>query len=95
MCPQFDALDKITTQQQLSFYARIKGVKHVKRDVNLVMRRVGLTACASRRTDKLSGSNKRKLSLAIALLGALKRLNALQFYITNRCGRQPYGTHPG
>ncbi|KAH6692200.1 hypothetical protein F5X68DRAFT_250381 [Plectosphaerella plurivora] len=69
VCPQFDALDKITTRQQLQFYARIKGIKDVKRDVELVMRRVGLTEYASRRTDRLSGGNKRKLSLAIALLG--------------------------
>ncbi|KAM0323839.1 hypothetical protein ACHAQA_008417 [Verticillium albo-atrum] len=74
VCPQFDALDKITTRQQLQFYARIKGIKDVKRDVELVMRRVGLTPHATRLTHKLSGGNKRKLSLAIALLGNPKVL---------------------
>ncbi|EGY16136.1 ATP-binding cassette sub-family A member 9 [Verticillium dahliae VdLs.17] len=65
----FDALDKITARQQLEFYARIKGIKDMKRDVDFVMARVGLTPHASRLTHKLSGGNKRKLSLAIALLG--------------------------
>ncbi|WYZ43756.1 hypothetical protein EsH8_VII_000192 [Colletotrichum jinshuiense] len=69
VCPQFDALDKITARQQLQFYARIKGIKNIQRDVDLVMKRVGLTPHASRLTHKLSGGNKRKLSLAIALLG--------------------------
>ncbi|EEY23039.1 ATP-binding cassette sub-family A member 9 [Verticillium alfalfae VaMs.102] len=69
VCPQFDALDKITARQQLEFYARIKGIKDMKRDVDFVMARVGLTPHASRLTHKLSGGNKRKLSLAIALLG--------------------------
>ncbi|RBQ90155.1 hypothetical protein VDGD_07300 [Verticillium dahliae] len=69
VCPQFDALDKITARQQLEFYARIKGIKDMKHDVDFVMARVGLTPHASRLTHKLSGGNKRKLSLAIALLG--------------------------
>ncbi|KAG7121467.1 ATP-binding cassette sub-family A member 17 like protein [Verticillium longisporum] len=69
VCPQFDALDKITARQQLEFYARIKGIKNMKRDVDFVMARVGLAPHASRLTHKLSGGNKRKLSLAIALLG--------------------------
>ncbi|WQF86367.1 Putative AAA+ ATPase domain, ABC-2 type transporter, transmembrane domain, ABC transporter [Colletotrichum destructivum] len=74
VCPQFDALDKLTARQQLQFYARIKGVKNIDRDVELVMKKVGLTPHASRLTHKLSGGNKRKLSLAIALLGNPKVL---------------------
>ncbi|GKT71574.1 ATP-binding cassette sub-family A member 9 [Colletotrichum tofieldiae] len=65
----FDALDKITARQQLQFYARIKGIENIKRDVELVMKKVGLTSHASRLTHELPGGNKRKLSLAIALLG--------------------------
>ncbi|KZL76501.1 ATP-binding cassette sub-family A member 9 [Colletotrichum tofieldiae] len=74
ICPQFDALDKITARQQLQFYARIKGIENIKRDVELVMKKVGLTSHASRLTHKLSGGNKRNLSLAIALLGNPKIL---------------------
>ncbi|KAM0489602.1 hypothetical protein ACHAP8_012419 [Fusarium lateritium] len=69
VCPQFDALDKITVRQQLNFYARIKGISNIKQNVELVMSKVGLKPYASRLTHVLSGGNKRKLSLAIALLG--------------------------
>lgn len=74
VCPQFDAIDKITARQELQFYARIKGIENVNRDVELVMNKVGLTPDASRLAHKLSGGNKRKLSLAIALLGNPKVL---------------------
>jgi ATP-binding cassette, subfamily A (ABC1), member 3 len=69
VCPQFDALDIMTARQHLEFYARAKGVADVKRNVDLVMSKVGLTAFGSRLAAKLSGGNKRKLSLAIALIG--------------------------
>ena len=68
-CPQFDALDLMTTRQHLLFYARAKGIKTVEQDVNLVMEKVGLKAYQNRLASKLSGGNKRKLSLAIAILG--------------------------
>ncbi|KAG4274560.1 hypothetical protein FPRO04_09227 [Fusarium proliferatum] len=68
-CPQFDALDQITVRQQLAFYARVKGIADVQRNVNLVMSKVGLRPHADKLTSRLSGGNKRKLSLAIALLG--------------------------
>ncbi|KAL5600634.1 hypothetical protein FOVSG1_008446 [Fusarium oxysporum f. sp. vasinfectum] len=74
VCPQFDALDKITVRQQLSFYAQIKGISNIKQNVDLVMSKVGITPYASRLTHVLSGGNKRKLSLAIALLGDPKVL---------------------
>ncbi|KAK3328837.1 hypothetical protein B0H66DRAFT_2680 [Apodospora peruviana] len=69
VCPQFDALDLLTARQHLEFYARIKGIDDVKANVEAVMARVGLTAYADRQAAKLSGGNKRKLSLAIALMG--------------------------
>ncbi|KAF5557253.1 ABC transporter [Fusarium napiforme] len=68
-CPQFDALDNVTVRQQLAFYARVKGIADVQRNVNLVMSKVGLRPHADKLTSRLSGGNKRKLSLAIALLG--------------------------
>ncbi|KAF6525472.1 hypothetical protein HZS61_011267 [Fusarium oxysporum f. sp. conglutinans] len=68
-CPQFDALDQLTVRQQLALYARVKGIRQIQKDVDLVMHKVGLMPYASRLTSRLSGGNKRKLSLAIALLG--------------------------
>ncbi|KAH6997790.1 hypothetical protein BKA56DRAFT_536741 [Ilyonectria sp. MPI-CAGE-AT-0026] len=69
VCPQYDALDLMNTQEHLSFYARIKGIKDVKANVNHVMNRLNLTPHAQTLASKLSGGNKRKLSLAIALMG--------------------------
>ncbi|KAM7205792.1 putative ABC transporter [Naviculisporaceae sp. PSN 640] len=69
VCPQFDALDLLTVRQHLEFYANIKGVKDVKGNVETLMARVGLSEFAKRQASKLSGGNKRKLSLAIALMG--------------------------
>ncbi|KAH8890857.1 P-loop containing nucleoside triphosphate hydrolase protein [Thozetella sp. PMI_491] len=69
VCPQFDALDLLTTRQHLEFYGRIKGIPDFKRNAELVMRKVGLLAYASKQASALSGGNKRKLSLGIALVG--------------------------
>ncbi|KAK5624427.1 hypothetical protein RRF57_000143 [Xylaria bambusicola] len=69
VCPQFDALDLLTVREHLSFYSRCKGVTDVKADVAYVMARVGITSHADKLAAKLSGGNKRKLSLGIALVG--------------------------
>ncbi|KAK9774832.1 hypothetical protein SCAR479_08387 [Seiridium cardinale] len=69
VCPQFDALDLLTVREHLTFYARCKGVPDIKQDVSYVMSRVGIAAHAHKLASKLSGGQKRKLSLAIALLG--------------------------
>lgn len=69
VCPQYDALDLMSTQDHLSFYARIKGIRDVRGNVNHVMKRLNLTPHAHTLASKLSGGNKRKLSLAIALMG--------------------------
>ncbi|KAI8690854.1 hypothetical protein NCS56_00076900 [Fusarium sp. Ph1] len=69
VCPQYDALDLMSAQDHLSFYARIKGIRDVRGNVNHVMKRLNLTPHAHTLASKLSGGNKRKLSLAIALMG--------------------------
>ncbi|KAL9112316.1 MAG: hypothetical protein Q9227_003434 [Pyrenula ochraceoflavens] len=69
VCPQFDATDTMTVSEHLTFYARIRGVPDPAHNVREVMRAVGLQPYASRMAAKLSGGNKRKLSLAIALMG--------------------------
>ncbi|KAK1755131.1 putative ABC transporter [Echria macrotheca] len=71
VCPQFDALDLLTARQHLEFYARIKGVysKEVRANAEMLMARVGLTPHADKQASKLSGGNRRKLSLAIAVMG--------------------------
>lgn len=69
VCPQFDAMDQMTVIEHLKFYARIRGVVDVAHNVNEVMRAVGLTQFRDRMAMNLSGGNKRKLSLGIALMG--------------------------
>ncbi|WEW56055.1 hypothetical protein PRK78_001490 [Emydomyces testavorans] len=69
VCPQFDAMDQMTVLEHLIFYARIRGIADVEHNVTEVIRAVGLTAFRNRMAAKLSGGNKRKLSLGIALMG--------------------------
>ena len=69
VCPQFDAMDTMNVYEHLIFYARIRGVSDPKHNALAVMKAVGLTQYADRMAAKLSGGNKRKLSLGIALMG--------------------------
>ncbi|CAK7211181.1 hypothetical protein SCUCBS95973_001046 [Sporothrix curviconia] len=69
VCPQFDAVDQMTVRDHLRFYARVRGIADVEHNVQAVIRAVGLTAFSDRQAHALSGGNKRKLSLGIALMG--------------------------
>ena len=69
VCPQFDALDLLTAREHLEFYGRVRGVPDVAGNVARVMARLGLTPHAAKLPAQLSGGNKRKLSLGIALMG--------------------------
>lgn len=69
VCPQFDAMDQMTVVEHLRFYARIRGISDVEHNVREVIRAVGLIPFSNRMATQLSGGNKRKLSLGIALMG--------------------------
>jgi ABC-type multidrug transport system ATPase subunit len=69
VCPQFDAVDAMTVEEHLRFYARVRGIPDVAHNVSAVLRAVGLEAFRDRQAHALSGGNKRKLSLGIALMG--------------------------
>lgn len=69
VCPQFDAMDTMTVREHLSFYASARGVPDVAANVAAVLDATGLGRFADRLAHKLSGGNKRKLSLGIALMG--------------------------
>jgi ABC-type multidrug transport system ATPase subunit len=71
-CPQFDALfNLLTAREHLEFYARIKGVKEInlKSIVDGMLHYLSLEEYANRPAGTYSGGNKRKLSVAIALIG--------------------------
>ena len=79
VCPQHDALDQMTVLEHLRFYAGIRGVKNIEQNVQSLVKAVGLAPFAGRMANKLSGGNKRKLSLAIALIGMTISLNLKYF----------------
>jgi ATP-binding cassette, subfamily A (ABC1), member 3 len=71
-CPQFDALfELLTAREHLQLYARIKGICEVDipRVVDSKIAEMGLTEYANRPAGTYSGGNKRKLSVAIAMIG--------------------------
>lgn len=69
VCPQFDAMDTMTVTEHLYFYARARGVPDPKTSVDAILQATSLARFHDRLASKLSGGNKRKLSLGIALMG--------------------------
>jgi len=71
-CPQFDALfDLLTGREHLTLYARVKGIEEedVARVVDDKVKEMALTEYADRAAGFYSGGNKRKLSVAMAMIG--------------------------
>ncbi|XP_072953821.1 ABC transporter A family member 1 isoform X1 [Typha angustifolia] len=71
-CPQFDALlEFLTAREHLELYARIKGVSEISMNdiVNQKLLEFDLWKHADKPSYSLSGGNKRKLSVAIAMIG--------------------------
>ena len=75
VCPQFTAVDsQMTVREHLIIYGRLKGIPRAELTANVeaVLRATALLTYADRLASKLSGGNKRKLSLAIALIGTVR-----------------------
>jgi len=72
VCPQFDLVwPDLTVEEHLLFYARIRGVPDnmEKTLVEKAIKEVYLTRFAGFKTKQLSGGMKRRLSVAISLVG--------------------------
>lgn len=71
VCPQFDAMDNMTVVEVLNFYAKLRGIHPKSRQSHVegMIAAVDLIQFKSRMAYKLSGGTKRKLSLAVALIG--------------------------
>ncbi|KAM4708457.1 phospholipid-transporting ATPase ABCA1 [Discoglossus pictus] len=72
-CPQFDAINELLTgREHLELYALLRGVPdhEVCKVADWAVRKLGLIKYAEKCAGSYSGGNKRKLSTAIALIGA-------------------------
>lgn len=72
-CPQFDALyELLSVREHLELFARIKGVAKAQlKDVtDTLMHQMNLDDFEHKLAGTLSGGNKRKLSVAIAMIGS-------------------------
>ena len=70
-CPQFNAIfESLTVYENLEFYGLIKGAKKDKIEpiIYALMEEMNLTHFKDKESGKLSGGNKRKLSVAIAII---------------------------
>ena len=71
-CPQQDAIfPKLTVFETLKFFALVKGIRidKVERIVEEAIKDLGLEEYRNKLAGKLSGGNRRRLSVAIALIG--------------------------
>lgn len=76
-CPQFDGLiETLTGRDHLLLYGRLKGIPESSLDglVDRCLRALHLWDHADKQCQKYSGGNKRKLALAISLIGAPKTI---------------------
>jgi len=72
ICPQHDILwGELTVEEHLLFYARLKGIprKQEKDAINESLNNVGLESFRNRLIKGLSGGERRRVSIAIALVG--------------------------
>ncbi|CAI5527518.1 unnamed protein product [Closterium sp. Naga37s-1] len=72
VCPQFDILwDRLSGAEHLYLFARIKGLPpaHTHKEVATLLEEVRLTEAQKMRTRAYSGGMKRRLSVAVALIG--------------------------
>ena len=71
-CPQHDALESLlTARETLTLYARIKGVpsSEIDAEVDGLLADLDLAMFAQKLAGTLSGGNKRKLCVGVALIG--------------------------
>lgn len=72
-CPQFDGLQpNMTGREHLQFYAQVRGVPDdlIDSTVDSLIEKMALRKYCEKQAGTYSGGNKRKLSVAIALVGS-------------------------
>ena len=75
ICPQHNVLfDRLTVTEHIAFFQKIKGIRPSKSGLRERAEEIGLGEYLRTTSSALSGGNKRKLSVAIALCGDPKFL---------------------
>ncbi|NWX98625.1 ABCAA protein, partial [Nothoprocta ornata] len=72
ICPQFNVqFEVLTVKENLQTFAEIKGIKSkdVEQEVKNILELLDITNIQDTQAERLSGGQKRKLSIAIAMLG--------------------------
>ncbi|NWS41907.1 ABCAA protein, partial [Probosciger aterrimus] len=72
ICPQFNVqFDVLTVKENLRTFAAIKGIrsKEVEQEVQNILELLDISNIQDTQAEKLSGGQKRKLSIGIAMLG--------------------------
>ncbi|XP_027547513.1 ATP-binding cassette sub-family A member 10-like [Neopelma chrysocephalum] len=72
ICPQFNTqFEVLTVKENLRTFAEIKGIKskEVEREVQKILELLDIRNIQDTQAEKLSGGQKRKLSIGIAMLG--------------------------
>jgi ABC-type multidrug transport system ATPase subunit len=72
LCPQHDLLwESLSAREHLAFYARLKGLhgESLAQAVDTALRQVNLFDVGDKRSGEFSGGMKRRLSVAISLVG--------------------------
>lgn len=75
ICPQFDIIwPKLTVRDHLELFAKIKGVapEDMEAAVEQMVEEMGLGPLGNKQAKTFSGGNKRRLSLAMAVIGCPK-----------------------
>ena len=72
ICPQYDVLfNNLTVEEHLELYCEFKSVEQSKipKEINAVLNNIGLSDKRSTKASDLSGGQKRKLSIGLAIVG--------------------------
>eukprot|EP01017_Pseudomicrothorax_dubius_P027284 TRINITY_DN3122_c0_g1_i1.p1 TRINITY_DN3122_c0_g1~~TRINITY_DN3122_c0_g1_i1.p1 ORF type:complete len:278 (-),score=54.42 TRINITY_DN3122_c0_g1_i1:97-930(-) len=88
LCPQANPLwDDLTVDEHLYIFARIKGLNSEERtdQIHFFKTQLSLNKYSNKKAGNLSGGNKRKLCVAISLLGGTK----IAFYDEPSSGMDP------
>lgn len=73
LCPQFDTLiERLSVRENLLFFGQIKGLsgKDLLTVAEAFMKAMSIKRYENKLIQQLSGGNRRKVSLAVALMGA-------------------------